>query len=193
MIRLEIIFPQNLLLDVRGRINAVSVLTVEAIAPQSEQPDPQPTSLDLTTHQGITFDDWLDLFLEYAIGLAIANRREEAYQVCAAAKDSIVFQSTKHDFIIHIAWSGRTDLHSIFNIFIVLLCYCAYMLTTPSVCHIHQRRGTLRGDCPTSNARRCNFRFIPNVCPGFSPLSITSLLVRIWTSPEVHLATDKGY
>ncbi|KAG6017194.1 hypothetical protein E4U54_008069 [Claviceps lovelessii] len=76
-----------------------------SIAPQSQQPEYQPNSLDLTTYQGISFDDWLDLFLEYAIGLAIANRRQEAYQVCAAAKDSIVFQSTKHDFTIHIAWS----------------------------------------------------------------------------------------
>ncbi|KAG5979828.1 hypothetical protein E4U55_004720 [Claviceps digitariae] len=76
-----------------------------SIAPQSQQPEYQSNSLDITTYQGINFDDWLDLFLEYAIGLAIANRRQEAYQVCAAAKDSIVFQSAKHDFTIHIAWS----------------------------------------------------------------------------------------
>ncbi|KAG6042025.1 hypothetical protein E4U41_007122 [Claviceps citrina] len=76
-----------------------------SIAPQPEQSEYQPNSLDLTTHQGITFDDWLDLFLEYAIGLAIAHRRQEAYQVCASAKDSTVFQSAKHDFTIHIAWS----------------------------------------------------------------------------------------
>ncbi|KAG6062901.1 hypothetical protein E4U33_006441 [Claviceps sp. LM78 group G4] len=76
-----------------------------SIAPNS-QAEHQPNSLGLTTYQGINFDDWLDLFLEYAIGLAIANRREEAYEVCASAKDSIVFQSAKHDFTIHIAWSG---------------------------------------------------------------------------------------
>ncbi|KAG6051499.1 hypothetical protein E4U17_006160 [Claviceps sp. LM77 group G4] len=75
-----------------------------SIAPNS-QAEHQPNSLGLTTYQGINFDDWLDLFLEYAIGLAIANRREEAYEVCASAKDSIVFQSAKHDFTIHIAWS----------------------------------------------------------------------------------------
>ncbi|GAB0138618.1 hypothetical protein EsDP_00006844 [Epichloe bromicola] len=76
-----------------------------SMAPQPEQSGYQLDCLGLTTHQGITFDDWLDLFLEYAIGLAIVNRRQEAYQVCAAAKDSIVFQSTKHDFAIYVAWS----------------------------------------------------------------------------------------
>lgn len=84
------------------------------MAPQSEQSGYQLDCLGLTTHQGITFDDWLDLFLEYAIGLAIVNRRQEAYQVCAAAKDSIVFQSTKHDFAIYVAWSGRGEPNSIF-------------------------------------------------------------------------------
>ncbi|KAG6107720.1 hypothetical protein E4U14_004058 [Claviceps sp. LM454 group G7] len=77
-----------------------------SIAPHSQAEHQPNNSLGLTTYQGISFDDWLDLFLEYAIGLAIANRREEAYEVCASAKDSIVFQSAKHDFTIHIAWSG---------------------------------------------------------------------------------------
>jgi general transcription factor 3C polypeptide 3 (transcription factor C subunit 4) len=60
----------------------------------------------LDTHQGISFDDWLSIFLDYAIGLAITYRREEAYQVCEAAKDSTVFQTPNHQFIIHVAWSG---------------------------------------------------------------------------------------
>ncbi|KAL7928836.1 RNA polymerase III transcription initiation factor complex [Trichoderma chlorosporum] len=56
-------------------------------------------------HQGISFDDWLDLFLDYAIGLSLAHRREEAYQVCESARDSTVFQSSQHNFAIHMAWS----------------------------------------------------------------------------------------
>ncbi|KAK2612946.1 transcription factor TFIIIC subunit tfc4 [Conoideocrella luteorostrata] len=78
-----------------------------SIAPQTEQGH-QLDTLDAATHQGITFDDWLDLFLEYAIGLAILHRRQEAYQVCAAAKDSTVFQSTKHDFTIYYVPSTPT-------------------------------------------------------------------------------------
>ena len=58
-------------------------------------------------HQGISFDQWLDLFLDYAIGLAILHRREEAYQVCEAARDSTVFQSTSSNFRIYVAWSGK--------------------------------------------------------------------------------------
>ncbi|EFZ01041.2 RNA polymerase III transcription initiation factor complex [Metarhizium robertsii ARSEF 23] len=76
-----------------------------SIAPPSEQSSHTSAIPSLATHQGISFDDWLDLFLDYAIGLAIAHRRQEAYQVCQAAKDSTVFQSSKHGFIIHVAWS----------------------------------------------------------------------------------------
>ncbi|KAH0526175.1 hypothetical protein TsFJ059_009531 [Trichoderma semiorbis] len=69
---------------------------------------PQPDSLPgpaFDNHQGISFDDWLDLFLDYAIGLSLAHRREEAYQVCESARDSTVFQSAHHNFAIHMAWS----------------------------------------------------------------------------------------
>ncbi len=58
-------------------------------------------------HQGISFDDWLNIFLDYAIGLAMGHRREESYQVCEAAKDSTVFQTSNHQFTIYVAWSGR--------------------------------------------------------------------------------------
>lgn len=85
----------------------VNTITIEAIAPPSEQSSHTSAIPSLATHQGISFDDWLDLFLDYAIGLAIAHRRQEAYQVCQAAKDSTVFQSSKHGFIIHVAWSGK--------------------------------------------------------------------------------------
>jgi general transcription factor 3C polypeptide 3 (transcription factor C subunit 4) len=47
------------------------------------------------------------LFLDYAVGLAMAGRREEAYQVCAAARDSNAFQSSEHNFAVHVAWSGE--------------------------------------------------------------------------------------
>ncbi|KAF4587562.1 Transcription factor tau subunit sfc4 [Ophiocordyceps camponoti-floridani] len=59
----------------------------------------------LKAHRGIAFDEWLDLFLDYAISLAILHRREEAYQICKAAKDSNVFQSSESCFSIHVAWT----------------------------------------------------------------------------------------
>ncbi|UKZ79294.1 hypothetical protein TrVFT333_007044 [Trichoderma virens FT-333] len=72
-----------------------------SLAPQGDSlPGPA-----FDNHQGISFDDWLDLFLDYAIGLSLAHRREEAYQVCESARDSTVFQSPQHNFAIHMAWS----------------------------------------------------------------------------------------
>ncbi|POR38447.1 Transcription factor tau subunit sfc4 [Tolypocladium paradoxum] len=76
-----------------------------SIAPQADHHAREPGIPGLNAHQGISFEDWLDLFLDYAIGLAIAHRRNEAYQICQAAKDSTVFQSSEHDFVIYVAWS----------------------------------------------------------------------------------------
>lgn len=78
-----------------------------ALAPQLEQPSRDGPNPVLDTYQGISFENWLDLFLDYAIGLAIAHRRDEAYRVCEAARDSTVFQSPEHDFVIHVAWGGK--------------------------------------------------------------------------------------
>lgn len=82
-------------------------MTIKAIAPQPEHSGPTSDIPRPSTHQGISFDDWLNLFLDYAIGLAITHRQAEAYQVCEAAKDSTVFQSPRHGFIIYVAWSGK--------------------------------------------------------------------------------------
>lgn len=61
-------------------------------------------------YRGIPFGEWLELFLDYAISLALDNRAEEAYQVCEAARDSIVFVNSKdYMFLIHVAWAGRPD------------------------------------------------------------------------------------
>ncbi|KAL2878668.1 transcription factor TFIIIC subunit tfc4 [Colletotrichum sp. CLE4] len=62
-------------------------------------------------YRGIPFGEWLELFLDYAISLALDNRAEEAYQVCEAARDSIVFVNSKdYMFLIHVAWAGTPDL-----------------------------------------------------------------------------------
>ncbi|ROT38863.1 TPR-like protein [Sodiomyces alkalinus F11] len=58
-------------------------------------------------HRGIPFGDWLELFLDYAISLALCGRGEEAHQVCEAARDSIVFTDSKdYMFLIHVAWAA---------------------------------------------------------------------------------------
>ncbi|PFH55544.1 hypothetical protein XA68_18079 [Ophiocordyceps unilateralis] len=80
-------------------------LSRSGVAPQGDQSGRGLGFTALNGHRGISFDDWLDLFLDYAIGLALVHRREEAYQICKAAKDSTVFQSPEHCFSIHVAWT----------------------------------------------------------------------------------------
>ncbi|KAF5981140.1 TFIIIC-like transcription initiation factor, partial [Fusarium bulbicola] len=90
--------PQNELSQMYERL-------ARTLAPQpgSEGRDDGTSKPD--AHQGISFNNWLDLFLDYAIGLAIAHRRDEAYQVCEAARDSTAFQAPEHGFVIYVAWS----------------------------------------------------------------------------------------
>jgi hypothetical protein len=57
---------------------------------------------------GVTFDVWLDIFLNYALGLAKSSRYEESYEICEAAKDSVAFYNSREDmFLIHVCWSGK--------------------------------------------------------------------------------------
>ncbi|KAH6603389.1 hypothetical protein Trco_008164 [Trichoderma cornu-damae] len=57
-----------------------------SLAPQGDSlPGP-----GFDNHQGISFDDWLDLFLDYAIGLSLAHRREEAYQVSSLSVEALL-------------------------------------------------------------------------------------------------------
>lgn len=57
-------------------------------------------------HRGIPFNEWLDLFLEYAISLALEHRTQESYDICASAKDSIVFKDKENAFLIHLAYAS---------------------------------------------------------------------------------------
>ncbi|KAI1106866.1 TPR-like protein [Jackrogersella minutella] len=59
------------------------------------------------SYRGVPFDEWLDLFLEYAIGLAQTGRFQDAYKVCEAARDSTIYSRSKEDmFLIHVAWAA---------------------------------------------------------------------------------------
>ncbi|KAK0623355.1 hypothetical protein B0T14DRAFT_428498 [Immersiella caudata] len=57
-------------------------------------------------HRGISFDKWLEIFLEYAFTLVRAGKRREAYVVCHAARDSIIWSGIDNTFLIHIAWAS---------------------------------------------------------------------------------------
>lgn len=86
--------------------NGIAPLTYKPAIALAPQADSNIAGTQQGMHQGISFDNWLNIFLDYAIGLAIKHQREEAYQVCEAAKDSVVFQTSNHEFLIHIAWTG---------------------------------------------------------------------------------------
>ncbi|KAI0402894.1 hypothetical protein F4802DRAFT_608378 [Xylaria palmicola] len=59
------------------------------------------------SYRGVTFSEWLDLFLEYAISLAHYEKFQESYQVCESARDAEVFAKNKEDmFLIHVTWAA---------------------------------------------------------------------------------------
>ncbi|KAI0024668.1 hypothetical protein F4780DRAFT_547526 [Xylariomycetidae sp. FL0641] len=58
-------------------------------------------------YRGVPFNDWLQVFLEYAIALAHRGQFQEAYKVIDSARDAEVFLKDKEDmFLIHIAWAA---------------------------------------------------------------------------------------
>ncbi|KAJ3551363.1 hypothetical protein NPX13_g11380 [Xylaria arbuscula] len=59
------------------------------------------------SYRGVSFREWLELFLEYAIGLAHNERFQESYQVCESARDAEVFAKNRDDmFLIHVTWAA---------------------------------------------------------------------------------------
>ncbi len=59
-------------------------------------------------YQGLSFKTWLDIFLEYALCLSRYGGHREAYDICEAAKDAIVFcHSHENNFLIHVCWGGK--------------------------------------------------------------------------------------
>ncbi|KAB8262030.1 hypothetical protein BDV32DRAFT_157729 [Aspergillus pseudonomiae] len=58
-----------------------------------------------TDYHGISFDEWLDLFLQYALVVAGQGEPEEAYDSLAAAADaSIWYHSKPSTRLIHVCW-----------------------------------------------------------------------------------------
>ncbi|KAL4884513.1 hypothetical protein BJY04DRAFT_225696 [Aspergillus karnatakaensis] len=58
-----------------------------------------------TDYHGITFDEWLDLFLQYALAVAGQNEPVEAYDTLGAASyASIWYHSKTSTRLIHVCW-----------------------------------------------------------------------------------------
>ncbi|KAK4457364.1 hypothetical protein QBC42DRAFT_279316 [Cladorrhinum samala] len=57
-------------------------------------------------HRGIPFSTWLDIFLNYAFSLVRQGQHREAYVVCHAARDSVVWTTIENTFLIHVAWAS---------------------------------------------------------------------------------------
>ncbi|PYI03661.1 RNA polymerase III transcription factor TFIIIC subunit Tfc4 [Aspergillus sclerotiicarbonarius CBS 121057] len=58
-----------------------------------------------TDYYGISFNEWLDLFLQYALTVAAQGESDEAYDSLAAAADASVWYHSKPDTrMIHVCW-----------------------------------------------------------------------------------------
>ncbi|KAL4785315.1 hypothetical protein BJX76DRAFT_183170 [Aspergillus varians] len=58
-----------------------------------------------TDYHGITFEEWLDLFLQYALAVAGQNEPEESYDTLGAAADASVWYHSKTSTrLIHVCW-----------------------------------------------------------------------------------------
>ncbi|KAI1632115.1 hypothetical protein F4809DRAFT_629154 [Biscogniauxia mediterranea] len=59
------------------------------------------------SYRGVPFNDWLELFLEYAVSLAHCGKFQEAYKVCEYARDAEVFAKSREDmFLLHVTWAA---------------------------------------------------------------------------------------
>lgn len=74
--------------------------------PEDPNTDRQPKQVAIS-YRNVPFDDWLDLFLEYAIGLAQTGKFQQAYKVCESARDATIFSKSKENmFLIHVSWAA---------------------------------------------------------------------------------------
>lgn len=89
-----------------GKIHANYFADINPEDPSTERQTKQvPVS-----YRGVPFDEWLLLFLEYAISLAQVGKFEQAYKVCESARDASIFAKSKEDlFLIHVTWAGKTS------------------------------------------------------------------------------------
>jgi general transcription factor 3C polypeptide 3 (transcription factor C subunit 4) len=86
-------------------------LTLIDIGAEILDPDGNPTK-----YREISFKDWLDIFIEYALCLAGRGRSREAYDVCEAAIHAIIFCFSREDmFTLHVCYCSKFDACSWFS------------------------------------------------------------------------------
>ncbi|KAK8057542.1 TPR-like protein [Apiospora saccharicola] len=80
---------------------------------QADQENRVQSNLEKRLHENpveyrdVTFPEWLDLFVGYALALAQTGQTKEAYKVCDSAKDAnVFFEDTANLFLIHIAMAA---------------------------------------------------------------------------------------
>lgn len=89
-----------------SKLAAMAARLQQNLAPvEGQEAAPQLPPALRHDHYGIPFEKWLDLLLDYALNLTFANQVEEAYVVLLSARDSVVFKSRDHAFLIHITWA----------------------------------------------------------------------------------------
>ncbi|KAM7196003.1 hypothetical protein V8F20_007197 [Naviculisporaceae sp. PSN 640] len=90
------------------KLAAMAQRLQQTLAPAEGQEGaaPPPAPVAPKAHRGITFDKWLDIFLDYAFYLVRAGQHREAYVVCHAARDSIIWTAPDTTFLIHLAWAS---------------------------------------------------------------------------------------
>ena len=63
----------------------------------------------------ISFDVWLDTFMNYGVYLAESDRAEEAYAIMKVASECNVWHHSQDAmFVIHMTWAGTRPTHSPF-------------------------------------------------------------------------------
>lgn len=62
-----------------------------------------------TDYHGISLDEWLDMFLQYALLVSEQGEPEEAYDSLAAAADaSVWYHSKPKTRLIHVCWFSES-------------------------------------------------------------------------------------
>lgn len=64
-----------------------------------------------TTYRDLAFSEWMNIFTEYALCLTKMGYTQEAYEICHAIEDSVVFYETKEDkFLTHLVHGSKKFL-----------------------------------------------------------------------------------
>jgi general transcription factor 3C polypeptide 3 (transcription factor C subunit 4) len=85
-----------------------------------------PNGID-DTYRGMSFDAWLDIFMEFAICLAKRGKLAESYEMCQAAKDCVVFFHSRNDmFLLHLCWCSMwRDPNLMLSVYLLMCDQCA--------------------------------------------------------------------